>query len=178
MFCPKCGIEATADGRFCMACGAPLPEAGTVVGSTSLPRPQYVAVKRPRWVWVIFCFYLFSAAWVLLSFFLVYWGVVPLNPAQQAYLANLGILDFVATVGLTLLSFTAAVFLFCLQRTAVDLFAIALAYNLAFSLIHLLTTHWAQAFGGSGIVGASFGWCIPVAVLLYARRLAREGVLT
>src|SRR5262245_16322441 len=43
-------------------------------------------------------------------------GRIRINAAQQAYLANISVVEVLASVGLGLLSLTAAVFLFALQR--------------------------------------------------------------
>lgn len=132
---------------------------------------------RPGWVWVIF-FYLFSAGWILLSFFLIYSGRMLVTPAQQNFLANLTAVDFVGMVGLRLLSLTAAVFLFCLHRSAVIFFTIALALSVGHPLIQALTTSWVAALGGPGLVGAMVGWGVQLVVLLYSRRLVRQAILT
>lgn|SRR5262245_7483730 len=179
MFCPGCGKELAADANFCPACGMRSTEqsfseaAGSRIAAASLTPHR----RRPIWIWAIFLFYLVSTVWTLLSFFLIYSGRIRINAAQQAYLANISVVEVLASVGLGLLSLTAAVFLFALQRGAVTLFAIALVVNIAYTVLHALTTNWAEAIGGPGLLGVLLSWGLLLAILTYSRRLARDGVL-
>ncbi|MBI4526361.1 MAG: hypothetical protein HY695_21385 [Deltaproteobacteria bacterium] len=133
--------------------------------------------KRPRWVWVIFGFYLLSVGWTLLSFALVFSGAIPMNAAQQEYFASLGVLDYISSIGVGLISIWAAVLLFRLRKSAAPAFGLALALNTGLTLVHLLTKNWAEALGGSGLVGAFLGWVTLGCVFLYTRRLRRRGLL-
>ncbi len=142
------------------------------------PQPgASAATKRPAWVWVITIFYVFSVGFTLLSFMLILSGALPLTPAQQAYFARLGPFDYMMSVGLGLLTLTATVLLFFLRTAAVPLFAASFVLNLGFTLVHAVATDWAQALGGSGLVGAFIGWGILGAVALYSRHLRQAGVL-
>jgi hypothetical protein len=133
--------------------------------------------KRPVWVWVISIFYAASLGFTLLSFVLLVSGVIPLTPPQRAYFAALGPFDYVMTIGLSLLTLTATVFLFLMRKAAAPLFATSFVVNVGFSLVHALTTTWTKAMGGSGLVGALFGWGILGAVAVYSGHLRRVGVL-
>jgi hypothetical protein len=135
------------------------------------------AAKRPGWVWVITIFYVFSVGFTLLSFMLMLAGALPLTPAQQAYFAGLGPFDYIMSLGLGLLTLTATVLLFLLKRAAVPLFAASFVLNISFMLVHAFATNWAQALGGSGLVGAFIGWGILGAVALYSRHLRQASVL-
>ena len=135
------------------------------------------ATKRPPWVWVITIFYVFSVGFTLLSFVLVLSGALPLTPAQEAYFASLGPFDYITSLGLGLVTLTATVLLFLLRRAAVPLFAASFLLNLGFTVVHAVTTNWAQALGGSGLVGTLIGWGILGAVALYSRHLRQIGVL-
>jgi hypothetical protein len=53
-----------------------------------------VATKRPKLVWAISIFYVISALWTILSFYLVLKGSLPLTPEQKAYFRNFNILDY------------------------------------------------------------------------------------
>jgi hypothetical protein len=65
-----------------------------------------------------------------------------------------------------------------LRRVAVALFSVTLALNLTVTAFHATRTNWTEALGGAGQVGALFGLLILVAVILYARRLAKRAVLS
>lgn len=180
MFCPKCGREGLADANFCMGCGAgisgPPPFAPPSVSAGQ--GRSHGKPKRPWLVWAISLFYLLSSGWILLSFVLIYSGKVPMSTTQRLYFSNLTPLDFIGTVFLTLLSLTAAIFLFFLERRAVTVLAVTLLCNIAYSVVHALTTTWLDAIGGPGLIGMVLGWGGLLAILLYSRRLAREGILT
>lgn len=136
------------------------------------------AKRRPFGVWVVSAFYVLSTGWTLLSFALIFDGTIKISPAQEAYFASLTGLDWFFSLAIGAIGFSAAVCLFLLRRVAVALFSAALVLNLAFTALHVMRTSWSEAIGGAGLVGALIGWLILVAVILYARRLAKQGVLS
>jgi len=103
--------------------------------------------------------------------------MVPLNEAQKAYFANLSIFDYASTVVLTAINITAAVLLFRLRRTAVPFFAATLVFTLGLTIRAVFRSNWLEALSLGGLVGASLGWLTALAVLLYATRLRRRGIL-
>jgi hypothetical protein len=132
--------------------------------------------KRPVAVWLIFLFYVFSFCWTLLGFVLIHTGVVPLNEAQQTYFARLTIFDHATTVILIATNVTAAILLFRLRKTAVPLFAAAVALNLGLTIRAVFGSNWVEAIGHRGLAGY-LGWCIILAVLLYTVSLRSRGIL-
>lgn len=176
MFCPQCGTEATANARFCVSCGSPLTQPDRVVPSVSAPSTVRHS-KRPKWVWIIVAFYVFSLGWTLLSFAFMFSGAISLNAAQDEYFASLNILDYLSSTGIGLVTIWAVFLLFRLRKNAVRALGVALALNVGLTFIHMLTKSWAAALGGSGFVGVLLGWMILGLVFLYARRLDRGGVL-
>lgn len=147
------------------------------MNADSVSAPSQAHHRRPKLIWVISGLYVLSAGWTVLSFFLVYGGLVPQTEAESNYFANLTALDHFTTVALGLLTMAAAIFLFLLRRVAVTLFALALTFNILFSLVHALRTSWVEALGSAGLVGAFAAWLIMGAIYLYARRQAQSGVL-
>jgi len=142
------------------------------------PQPASAATpKRPVWVWVITILYTFSFGFTLLSLWIVLSGALPMTPANEEYFAGLGPLDYITSLGLGLLTLTGAALLFLMRKAAVLLFVASLALNLGLTLVHALTKNWAQAMGGSGLVGASVGWVILGAVTSYSWRLRQAGKL-
>lgn len=101
-----------------------------------------------------------------------------MNAAQRAYFANLGILDYLSTILISLLTLTATVLLFRLRKTAVLFFGIALALNVASALLQAFTTNLAQVVGGSGFLFMFLAWIILGTVVVYARKLDQKGLLS
>ena len=124
----------------------------------------------------MFALYSFSVGWTALSFGLLSAGVVWVHGAQLRYFLSMGVLDLVAAVFVALLGMAATVSLLLLRRIAVPLFAVQLALN----LFVVVTPNWLRAaLSAPGLmVGAIFGWLTLLAFLLYARSLAKRGVLT
>lgn len=138
---------------------------------------QIVANKRPKWVWAISIFYFLSAAYTLLSFYLIHSGAVPVPEATQKYLTSLTALDYVFSVLIGLAILAGAVSLFFLRRIAYPLFLGSLITNILVSVWHALTKNLLAAFASGGAIGMVIGWGILLAVCLYTRRLSKSGVL-
>lgn len=134
--------------------------------------------RRPVGVWLVSGFYVLSAGWTLLSFALIFSGAIKINAAQEAYFASLTGVDWLFTLAIGVIGFSAAVSLFLLRRVAVVLFSVALVLNLAFTVFQTMRTNWIEAIGGAGLVGALFGWLILFAVIAYAHGLTKKGVLS
>jgi len=150
--------------------------------SSLLERPRQppaaaANAARPVWVWVITIFYTFSIGLTLLSFAMVLSGAGPSAQARQAYLATLGPLEYLAPIGLWLLTILATVLLFLLRKAAAPLFAAILFLNICVPLLHAVTTSWTEAFGGRGFAFSMIGQGILGAVALYSRHLSHVGVL-
>lgn len=133
--------------------------------------------KRPVWVW-IFSIYLFpSAAWTLLSFYLINTGAIPLSPAQEAYFDSLTTTDYTLAVAIGVANLIGAVALFLLRKAALYFFLAALGANLISGAWHGATKGWAEALGGSGLAGVLFSYVLMTAVCIYAWKLAKRGTL-
>ncbi len=133
--------------------------------------------KRPIWVWVISIFYLLSAGYTLLSFYLIHTGAIPLKPVQQAYFDNLSTLDYTITILIGAANFLGAIALFLLRKQAFYLFLSALCAGMLLTILHSIGKGWIAAVGGPGLIGMLLGWGIAVAVIAYSRRLINRGLL-
>jgi hypothetical protein len=133
--------------------------------------------KRPIWVWVISIFFFVSAGWTLLSFALIFSGIIPLDAAQKAYFDKLTAVDYAATLIIGACNFIGAIALFLLRRIAVPLFATALALTLVMTIWQSATKGWVEAMSGPGLVGALVGYALLIVVCIYAWHLSRKGVL-
>lgn len=138
---------------------------------------EALGAKRPGWVWAISIFFVVSAAWTLLSFYLIYSGAVPLNAAQEAYFDSLTGLDYFSMVVLAIVNISAAVSLFLLRKVAFYLFTYGLIANVFMTLWHMVSKDWAGAIGGAGLVGAAFGLGSVAIVCVYSWRLIQRHVL-
>lgn len=145
--------------------------------NTNSQVPPPIPRSRPALVWVISIFYFVSAGWVLLSFFLIYSGSIPLNEAQKVYFESQTFFDHGSTILIGVSNLTGAVFLFLLRKPAFHFFAAAFSVGLALTLYQIFMKNWLGVVGGPGLVGAVIGWGISVAIILYAKRLISRGIL-
>ena len=173
MKCPKCGVFSPESTERC-DCGYTFLT--QIIEKRSYQRGH--VARRPKWIWAVAGWYGLSVVWSLLSFALIHTGAIPLNAAQQAYFTSLGIVDYLGSVCVGLLSVVGAVQLFRLRKSAVPAFSTALGLNTAFMLLHVLRGSFAEAVGGAGLVGALLGLILLAFIRLYARRLRKQGVLT
>lgn len=141
-------------------------EAGTQAGK-----------RRPKLVWVVFLWFLFSAGYTIISLLLVYSGFISGTPEQAAYLKSLSALDHTLTVAIVSLNIVGAVSMFLLRRVAFHLFTIALVASILVTVAHAVSKGFLAALGGTGAVGMLIGYAILIAVCLYAWRLKARGVL-
>jgi hypothetical protein len=113
--------------------------------------------KRPGWVWAISIFFFFSAAYSLLSIYLVSSGKIPLQPAQKAYFDSLTFIDYGLTILLGLTNLTGAVLLFLLRKQAFYLFAVAFAANVLMTVWHIVSKGFIAAVSSVGLIGMLIG---------------------
>lgn len=132
---------------------------------------------RPLLVWLISIYFFLSATWTMFSLVLIKSGAVPLSPAQKTYLESLNGADYLLTIIGALLSVSAAVSLFLMRKAAYYLFCASLAFNMAFTIWHIISRHWLSVIGIGGLAGAAVGWLILFAICLYTARLIAQGTL-
>jgi len=141
-----------------------------------LDNPQE-KTKRPAWVWVISVIYFVGAGYGLLSFYVIGWGNVQLNSAQQAYFDSLTVMDHVAGIGIGSANMLGAVLLFLLKIPAFYLFVGALCAGILVAVWETITTNLVEAMPAGVLVGSAIGWAISLAVCMYCWRLIQRGVL-
>lgn len=137
------------------------------------------ARKRPGWVWAIFIFYSLSAAYMVLSYYLIYSGSLVLQPAQRAYFNHLSYFDIWSSVVVVAIKFAGAVTLFLLRRIAFKIFVTGFVLEILTNIWFLLTLEKVRlaAIGSADLVGVFLGWVITIAICAYAWRLEKAGVL-
>lgn len=133
--------------------------------------------KRPKWVWVISIFYFLSAVYTLLSFYLINSGAVAVPEATKAYLDSLTAMDYTFSILIGLANLSGAVALFLMRKAAYLLFLVSLGANVLMSVWHAISRNMLEAFVSGGAVGMVIGWGMQLAVCLYAKRLAKKGLL-
>ncbi len=134
--------------------------------------------KRPGWVWAISIFYFLSAVYTLLSFYLVFSGKIPLDPAQRAYIDQLTMMDHVLTILLGLSNLVGASLLFLLKKESFYFLGFPFVFGVLMTIWHTMTKGFASAIAGSGIVGLLFGWTMVILVLWYIKKLEKDGILS
>lgn len=136
------------------------------------------ASKRPTWVWVISLFFFISAGYTILSYALIYSGSVPLTAGQKAYFSSLSYFDHAAAVTIAFLNITAAVLLFRLKRLAPFFFLSAFFLGLLSFSYQIAAKNWLASINGAGLLGVVIGQLLLVAIIFYAFRLRKRGVLS
>jgi hypothetical protein len=96
-----------------------------------------VPSRRPKLVWVVFLFVVFSAGYTLLSFLLFHAGVIAGSPEQAAYIRSMSAFDYALTLGVAGLNIAAAVSLFLLTKVAFYLFVTALVLSLGWTMVQV-----------------------------------------
>jgi hypothetical protein len=133
--------------------------------------------RRPKLVWIVFLFYLFSVAYTALSFLLVFLGWISVTPEQAAYFRSLSVFDWTITGVTAALNLAGAISIFLLRKSAFPLFASSLGLSLLQTLVHAYTTNFIAALGGPGALGVLIGFAVSIAVCAYAWRLKAQGIL-
>jgi len=60
----------------------------------------------------------------------------------------------------------------------VALLSLRLAVPVSTALYQAIARAWVAVLGGAGLAGVAIAWRIDAAIILYARRLAKNGVLS
>jgi hypothetical protein len=131
--------------------------------------------SRPVWVWIISAYYVFSGVISLLFMWLLWNGTIPPEGAQGAALKSVTTLDWIGSQIISIVSLAGGVFLFLLRKRAVTFFLIGLVMSVVFNVYYAVRIKSSEAL--LALLIACVGWVIKIAVIWYARRLARRGVL-
>ena len=144
---------------------------------TESSTPTVKKQGRPKLVWVVSIFYVLSAGYTLLSFILIYGGIIQINETQQEYFRSQNMIDISLTMVTGLLNFSGAVMLFLLKRYAFHAFVSAFVISMFMTILHILFKNWIDAIGGPGLVGAIIGWLISISIIIYTKSLLNKGIL-
>lgn len=142
-----------------------MPDAAT-------PKP-----RRPILVWVIFLFYLVSSVQVIVGLFFVAAGGVEMAPAQQAFLAKFTVMDRVIGYLNAALTLVGVTLLLGLRKQAVNVLALAFALNLFSTAVVWIRADPAAVTAPAGLAAQALGIAIFGAVVYYAWKLDKRGIL-
>jgi hypothetical protein len=92
--------------------------------------------------------------------------------------SSLGPIDYVGNGLILVFSGWAIVELFLLRAAAIRALLFVLLMNFGLTAVNLLETNWLEAVGLSGMVTVGVSWAVLAAVLAYAWKLKRDGVLS
>jgi hypothetical protein len=124
--------------------------------------------KRPRAVWVIFIWNIFSDVFVLLVLWAIYFGGVHLKPATADYFNNLTIVEHLFTATLIVLNLIGTIAFFLLKKISVPILFTALAFNVLRNLIEIFFPR----------LPITSSLVISFIICMYALRLRNNGVLS
>jgi hypothetical protein len=133
---------------------------------------------RPILVWIIFLFYLISSIQVIVGMFFIAAGGVDMTPEQQALLAQFSLFDRVIGYANAAVTLVGVTMLLALRRQAVAVLAVAFALNLFSTAVVWFRTDLAAHTSTKGILAQLLGIAIFGAVVFYAWRLEKRGILT
>lgn len=133
--------------------------------------------KRPILVWVIFLFYLISSIQIIMGLFFVAAGGVNLTPEQQAFLAKFTVWDRVIGYVNAALTLVGVTLLLGLRKQAVNVLAVAFALNLFSTAVVWFRADPAAVTAPSALAAQVFGIVLFGAVVYYAWRLDKRGIL-
>lgn len=134
--------------------------------------------RRPILVWVIFLFYLVSCVLIIVQMFFIAAGGVGTTPEQQAYLARFSVFDRVIGYVNAAVTLVGVTMLLGMRRMAVTVLALAFALNLFSTAVVWLRANPFELVSTAGLAAQISGIAIFGAVVFYAWRLDKRGLLT
>jgi glucose dehydrogenase len=112
---------------------------------------------------------------VLVGLFAIYSGRLPLDPGEKECFQNLTWFDHVITGLAGAINIMAAILLFRLRKSAVELFGVGLTLNVGLTIWATVRSNWLQLSGsGGGLIGLGLAFLI----LLYSLWLRQKEIMT
>jgi len=133
--------------------------------------------NRPVWVWLISIFYILTNSSSLLSYALIHFEVFTLSEPQMAYFENLTAIDYVLSIGNSVLVITAAAFLLSMKKASVNLFGAAFILNFITTALQVNKINFNESLKVPGLLAMFVGVALVFGVYLYCRRLNMRGLL-
>jgi hypothetical protein len=132
---------------------------------------------RPAWVWAISLFFLAASLAISAAFVLALTGVLPLAPAQQAYLDKLTPVDFMLIGSVMTANLAGAFYLVQMRGAALPLLMVGWGAGLFELGWHAIAKGWLAALGAPGVAGFVAANLLSLIIIVYALGLARRGIL-
>ncbi len=139
---------------------------------------MHARTRRPLPVWVVFLFYSLSSVYSIVSVFFITSGVFELTAEQQGYVARFKTFDMVIGYFVAATTLVGAFLLFRLKKAAVPTLFLALVVNVFSTAVFYLRNDPSTVIDPSGLLYQAGGMALFAVVCLYARHLARRGVLS
>jgi len=136
-------------------------------------------IKRPKLVWVIFIIYLISLPGMYFHFAMVN-GSFPADGATKEYYSNIGIIDNILVVFGTLYGFIAALQLFRLKKSALQLYIGLIVLSLITAVYNFTNANYMafmQEQGTNIYYSMVPGYLIMFCIVGYIYRLSKKGIL-
>jgi len=133
--------------------------------------------KRPKLVWVISIYYILTAGFAILTFFLISIGAIQSNALQKVNYDSQSIIENTLLLTLGSLNFLGAIYLFLLRRYAYHCFLIAFAVVLVAYVYHIIFKNWLYVTTGGEMLFAVIGLFINIAIILYSKKLINKEIL-
>ncbi|MCB0384202.1 MAG: hypothetical protein KDD43_02320 [Bdellovibrionales bacterium] len=133
--------------------------------------------KRPALVWIIFFFVMVSTGWSLLSLAIIHFNLIPLDDQTKAYFESQSWFDVLYSVVIGLLNIGGTVMLFLMRKQAVKFLLLGFVISIGSVVYQTVFKNWLAVVGIPGAIGAFIGYCISLAIILYAKSLLDKGML-
>jgi hypothetical protein len=137
------------------------------------------AFGRPIGVWLISLFSLLIMGLTLRVYTELVTGALSLTETQHAreYFARLSVFEYLTLFGGYIAAVAGTVALLMLRNVSVVLFSVQLSLSLASAANHEWRTNPLAEIPETTTFEMVIGWLLLLVVILYARRLSKEGVL-
>ncbi|GHD30866.1 hypothetical protein [Parahalioglobus pacificus] len=138
-------------------------------------------IKRPLFVWVIFLFTMFSAAFMAIGSYFAFSSSTGEMTELTGYVDSLGFIDWALMALTTVLNLAGTIFLFRLKVIAVPLLTFAFLLGIASSIWEIAANNYIeelQSVGPGAVEGALLGAVISTAIVAYSWHLKNKNILS
>ena len=138
-------------------------------------------IKRPLFVWVIFLFTMFSAAFMAIGSYFAFSSNTGELTELTGYVDSLGFIDWALMALTGSLNFAGAIFLFRLKVIAVHMLTFAFLLTIASSIWEIVTNNYIEelhSIGSGAVEGALLGAVISTAIVAYSWHLKNKNILS
>ncbi|NRA43095.1 MAG: hypothetical protein HRU21_12425 [Pseudomonadales bacterium] len=138
-------------------------------------------INRPLFVWVIFLFTMFSAAFMAIGSYFAFSSNAGEMAELSEYVDNLGFIDWALMALTTVLNLAGTIFLFRLKVIAVPLLTFAFLLGIASTVWEVAANNYIeelQSVGPGAVEGALLSAVISTAIVAYSWHLKNKNILS